>query len=149
MERSEHLDVLDLSVVSLNAEHVSAMVEAIYHSRHTQLKSFVLAKMGITFETNPDLQEMMCEFISRQEKLETAIVNYTLLRSADETTRVLETLMQPGVLNTIKKVGIYGSDFTQNETCELLAQFIATAPKLDYVGMDWQLHSRGITGRVI
>ena len=83
VERCEKLEVLDLAVVSLNAEHVSSMVEAIYQSKHTQLKKFVLAKMGITFDTDPDLQEMMCEFISRQEKLESAIVNYTLFRSAD------------------------------------------------------------------
>ena len=83
VERSEHLEVLDLRAVSLNAGHVSSMVEAIYRSKHTQLKKFALAKMGFTFNSDPDLQEMMCEFISRQEKLETAIVNYTLVRSAD------------------------------------------------------------------
>ena len=57
--------------------------------------------------------------------------------------------MQPGVLKTIKDVRFNGADFTQDETCELLAQLVATAPELKHIALHSQLTARRIIGRVI
>ena len=94
VERSENLQTLYLGAVSLNAEHVSSMMEAIYLSKHTQLTKFGLNEMAMSVVANPDLFEMMLDFISRQEKLERFDCRGTLQYSADCTTRLLDTILQ-------------------------------------------------------
>ena len=93
------------------------MFEAIYHSRHTKLKKFELHEMGLSVEANPDIHELILDFMSRQERLEYLNCSGTMTRTAEHTTKFIETLMQSEASKTIQEVYLQEADFTEDETC--------------------------------
>ena len=105
--------------------------------------------MGLSVEANPDIHELILDFISRQERLENLDCTSTMFRTAEQTTKMIETVMQSEVFKTIQYISFQEADFTSDDTCELLAQFLATAPKLKHTCTGWQLFARGIVGRLV
>ena len=77
----------------------------------------------------------MAQFIKRQESLEELNLHKNNLSSA-QITELLEAIHRsPTCLRSIKKLQLNESSFDQHEACEVMAQIVAEAPRLEQVNI--------------
>ena len=106
------------------------LINAVVQLEVTQLSKLELYMLNAWFAHSEERDQLL-DFIRGQTCLEKLELDYCRFDSAT-TKLVLSCLLNSSNLETVSLLSLTGScDFSDDETCALVAQLISTAPKLE------------------